>query len=125
MSDYINNAKLILKAKAEGLHKSGVTEWPVRAADLNDEFPGLDAISRKVFDVPFSDATPNLREHVRIIAKRDASEKMYDTLRTNITFVPCSCVSVEIHRPQCPRGQFIEAIMEAEGRKVPVVKSGS
>lgn len=96
-----------------------------KADDLADEFPGLDVICRKVFGVPFSDATPNLREHVRIIAKRDAAEKMYQRIRYNLTYIPCTCVPSPDHKIDCPRGSFVDVIMEAEGRKLSGVKSVS
>jgi hypothetical protein len=89
-----------------------VTE--IKPRDLNEEFPGLDSISRKVFDVSYADATPNLREHVRIIAKRDAAEAMYQQLQKIIS-IQCLC-EVGKHADSCPVGQSLQVIRKAEGR---------
>ncbi len=85
--------------------------------DLSVEFPRLDLICRKVFDIPLSVATPNLRRHVELTAKRDAAGLMYELLLGTLPFMACSCTAdCEIHSVACPKGKLIEVIRQAEGR---------
>ena len=92
-----------------------VTE--IKPRDLNEEFPGLDTISRKVFDVSYADATPNLREHVRIIAKRDAAEQLYDALMEAVQYIPCTCSALPtFNMENCQRTKVTKILAAAEGR---------
>jgi hypothetical protein len=95
----------------------------ITARPLSEEFPGLEAICRKTFDVSYDEATPNLREHCRVIAMRDAAQNMLEMLKAaqeELRLIRMKDTTA-CYNPGL-RSQISIAIDLAEGRTVPAAK---